>query len=83
MSDVSLLPGTILKGRCVVGEGTQIGPHAMLTDTTVGVGALIETVSANGAHIGDAARVESFTILEPGSQVLPSEHVSAHSRRGL
>ena len=82
-SDVSLLPGTILKGRCVVGEGTQIGPHAMLTDTTVGVGALIETVSANGAHIGDAARVESFTILEPGSQVLPSEHVSAHSRRGL
>ena len=35
-TDVSLLPGVILRGRCVVGEGSEIGPNSNLTDTTVG-----------------------------------------------
>ena len=35
-ADVSLLPGVILRGNCVVGAGAEIGPNSVLTDTTVG-----------------------------------------------
>ena len=35
-TDVSLLPGVILRGRCVVGEGSEIGPNCNLTDTDGG-----------------------------------------------
>ena len=37
-SDVSLLPGVILRGDCTVGAGAEIGPNSVLTDTTVGPG---------------------------------------------
>ena len=37
-ADVSLLPGVILRGNCVVGAGAEIGPNSVLTDTTVGRG---------------------------------------------
>ena len=32
-ADVSLLPGVILRGNCVVGAGAEIGPNSVLTDT--------------------------------------------------
>ena len=36
---VTILPGTILRGRTHIGAGCEIGPNAMLTDCTVGRGA--------------------------------------------
>ncbi len=33
---VTILPGTILRGRTHIGAGCEIGPNAMLTDCTVG-----------------------------------------------
>mgnify|MGYP001527864420 CR=1 FL=1 len=35
-----LLPGTILRGNTVVGANCEIGPNTMLTDCTVGDGAV-------------------------------------------
>ena len=35
-ADVVLLPGVILRGDCVVGEGAEIGPECTLVDTVVG-----------------------------------------------
>src|SRR5271154_6430245 len=40
-ADVSLLPGVILRGDCTVGAGAEIGPNSVLTDTTVGDGAVV------------------------------------------
>ena len=81
--DVSLLPGTILKGRCDVGEGAQIGPHAYLVDSDVGPGATVGSVVATGASIGADARVESFSVLGPGVVVAQSEHLAPHTVRSL
>jgi len=67
--EVSLLPGTILKGRCVVARGAQIGPNAMLTDVAVGENARVGTIEAERVRIGADAIVHSFVVLAPGGDV--------------
>jgi bifunctional UDP-N-acetylglucosamine pyrophosphorylase/glucosamine-1-phosphate N-acetyltransferase len=67
--DVSLLPGTVLKGRCVIERGAQIGPNAMLTDCHVGKNAVLGTVEATEATVGDDALVKSFVVIGKGSHV--------------
>jgi bifunctional UDP-N-acetylglucosamine pyrophosphorylase/glucosamine-1-phosphate N-acetyltransferase len=65
-SDVSLLPGVILKGTCSIGEGAEIGPDTMLTDTTVGERAEVRSCVATGATIGDRARIGPFVTIGAG-----------------
>ena len=67
--DVALLPGTILKGRCVIEQGTQIGPNANLTNCHVGRNAVVGTVEAIDATIGDDALVKSFVVIGKGAHV--------------
>jgi len=80
-AEVSLLPGTILKGRCVIGRGAQIGPNAVLSDVEVGENAQLGTVEATRAHIGADARVTSFVVLSPGTEVAAGEIVTPLSHR--
>ncbi len=70
--DVSILPGTVLKGRCLIERGAQIGPFAYLTDCYVGENAVVASVEAFGAHVGEGARVSSFVVLAPGTRSLPA-----------
>jgi bifunctional UDP-N-acetylglucosamine pyrophosphorylase/glucosamine-1-phosphate N-acetyltransferase len=74
--DVSLLPGTVLKGRCVIERGAQVGPYAYLTDSHVGEGAVVGSVEAIGAHVGEGARVGSYVVLSPGAKVAPGDAVA-------
>jgi bifunctional UDP-N-acetylglucosamine pyrophosphorylase / glucosamine-1-phosphate N-acetyltransferase len=68
-SDVVLLPGTMLAGRTVIGDGAEIGPDTRLVDCAVGAGARV--VSSNGAdaEVGPGAVVGPFAALQPGSAV--------------
>ena len=68
-ADVSLLPGVILRGGCVIGAGAEIGPNSVLTDTTVGEGAVVAESVCTRATIGDGARVGPYCVLEPGAEV--------------
>jgi bifunctional UDP-N-acetylglucosamine pyrophosphorylase/glucosamine-1-phosphate N-acetyltransferase len=81
--DVSLLPGTIVKGACRIAAGAQIGPNALLVDVIVGARAQLGTVHASGARIGDDAEIGSFSILGPGSDVPSGARVGPHSTLGL
>src|SRR5487761_1255789 len=78
-AEVSLLPGTVLKGRCVVERGARIGPNAILNDVFVGESAHVATVEATNARVGSGARVASFVVLAPGAVVAPSEVVTPFS----
>jgi len=73
--DVTVYPGTMLRGACVVGEGCDIGPGAHLTDTVVGARATITQTVADRARIGDDAVVGPWAALGPGSEV-SSGHVT-------
>jgi bifunctional UDP-N-acetylglucosamine pyrophosphorylase/glucosamine-1-phosphate N-acetyltransferase len=71
-TDVTLFPGTMLQGRCVVGAGAELGPGTRLVDCIVGAGATVEQSVGRDAEIGERARVGPFAVLEPGSHI-PSE----------
>jgi bifunctional N-acetylglucosamine-1-phosphate-uridyltransferase/glucosamine-1-phosphate-acetyltransferase GlmU-like protein len=66
----------VLKGRCVIERGAQIGPNAFLTDSHVGEGAVVGSIEALGAHVGEGARVGSYVVLTPGAKVGPGEFVA-------
>ena len=78
-TDVSLLPGVVLRGACTVGEGSEIGAHCILTDTAVGKGAVLSTCVCTLATIGDGARVGSFSVLEPGAELAAGAELPPHS----
>jgi bifunctional UDP-N-acetylglucosamine pyrophosphorylase/glucosamine-1-phosphate N-acetyltransferase len=67
--DVSLLPGVILRGRCVIGEGSEIGPNCILTDTSVGRRATVSESTCDRAIIGHGAHVGPFCVVRPGAEV--------------
>ena len=81
--DVSLLPGTIVKGECRIGAGAQVGPFALLEDTVVGARAHLGTVHATGARVGEDAEVGSFSVLGPGTDVPSGARIGPHSTLGL
>jgi bifunctional UDP-N-acetylglucosamine pyrophosphorylase / glucosamine-1-phosphate N-acetyltransferase len=68
-SDVTLFPGTILQGRCVIGEHAEIGPNTRLVDCVVGDGAVVQNSVGRQAEIGEHASVGPFASLEPGSRI--------------
>jgi bifunctional UDP-N-acetylglucosamine pyrophosphorylase/glucosamine-1-phosphate N-acetyltransferase len=78
-ADVSLLPGVVLRGTCTVGAGAEIGAHSILTDTTVGKGAVLSTCVCTRATIGEGARVGSFSVLEPGAELAAGAELPPHS----
>ncbi len=69
-ADVTLFPGTILRGATTVGAGSEIGPSARLTDTRVGERSSVSDTVATHAEIGDDAVVGPFAVLEPGARVV-------------
>jgi bifunctional UDP-N-acetylglucosamine pyrophosphorylase / glucosamine-1-phosphate N-acetyltransferase len=77
--DVSLLPGVILRGRCVIGEGSEIGPNCVLTDTVVGRGAVVTESTCSRGTLGDGARIGPYCVVQPGAEVPPDTVVSPHS----
>ena len=74
--DVSVAPGSVLKGHCVIGTGAQLGPNCVLRDVTVGERAVIGAAEGTGAVVGSEAEVGSFVVLQPGAHVAPGEVVA-------
>jgi bifunctional UDP-N-acetylglucosamine pyrophosphorylase/glucosamine-1-phosphate N-acetyltransferase len=67
--DVTILPGTHLKGITKIGRGSSIGPEVMLHDTQVGQGVSIVKSHVNGAVIDDEASVGPFSYIRPGTHL--------------
>jgi bifunctional UDP-N-acetylglucosamine pyrophosphorylase/glucosamine-1-phosphate N-acetyltransferase len=80
--DVTLMPGVILQGRTVIGEGAIIGPYTRLVDCEVGEGARIEQSSGERAVVEAHARVGPFSVLEPGTRLARAERVGPFFGRG-
>ncbi len=61
-----LLPGTILRGKTVIGEGCTIGPNTMLTDCTIGDRATVNASQGTDCTVGADTTVGPFAYLRPG-----------------
>lgn len=68
-ADVTLFPGTMLRGSTVVRTGAQVGPDARLVDCDVGANAMVEQTVGRRAEIGADAQVGPFAYLGPGTQL--------------
>ncbi|KAA9003592.1 bifunctional UDP-N-acetylglucosamine diphosphorylase/glucosamine-1-phosphate N-acetyltransferase GlmU [Paenibacillus spiritus] len=66
-SDTVLYPGTLLKGRTVIGEDCIIGPSAEIEDSVIADGAQIKHSVLNQAEVGARTTVGPFAYLRPGS----------------
>ena len=70
-ADVTLLPGTVLQGRTVVGRGARLGPHTRLADCVVGENAVVEQTVAYDAEIGASSTVGPFASIAAGAHIRP------------
>jgi len=76
-ADVTLLPGTVLQGRTVVGRGARIGPHTRLVDCLVGEGAVVEQTVGHDAEIGASSIVGPFVSIAAGAHIAPGTSTGA------
>jgi bifunctional UDP-N-acetylglucosamine pyrophosphorylase/glucosamine-1-phosphate N-acetyltransferase len=67
--DVTLLPGTHLRGFTSIGEGSTVGPEVVMVDTQVGANASVVKSHVTGSKIGDGASVGPFAYLRPGTDL--------------
>ena len=67
--DVTLLPGTHLRGFTAIGEGSTIGPEVVMVDTQVGANASVVKSHVSASKIGDDATVGPFAYLRPGTDL--------------
>jgi bifunctional UDP-N-acetylglucosamine pyrophosphorylase/glucosamine-1-phosphate N-acetyltransferase len=68
-TDVTLFPGTILRGATSIAAGAEIGPDTHLSDCVVGERAVVEHTVGREADIGDDAHVGPWAVLGPGAKV--------------
>ena len=67
--DVTLLPGTYLKGITSIGSGSVIGPEVTIHDSQIGSNVSIKKSDINGSVIEDEATVGPFSYLRPGTHL--------------
>ena len=75
--DVTLFPGTILQGSCVVGAGSEVGPDTRLVNCVVGADTQVAYTNASDATIGDGCVVGPYAVVEPGGEVADGTRTGA------
>ena len=65
--DVTIRPGTQLKGATVIATGAVVGPDTTLVDCEVGENAEVKRTDATLSVIGPEASVGPFSYLRPGT----------------
>ena len=68
--DITIYPGTILRGDTVVGDGTDLGPHTELDDCVIGRNCTVRHTVGTDAEVGHGAVVGPFAHLPSGSVVM-------------
>jgi bifunctional UDP-N-acetylglucosamine pyrophosphorylase/glucosamine-1-phosphate N-acetyltransferase len=71
--DTVILPGTILRGKTVIGEGCTLGPNTEITDSTVKDNVTIKQSVVQEAFVDSFASVGPFAYLRPGAKL--GQHV--------
>ena len=75
--DTVLEPGTVLRGRTVVGEGCRIGPFTEIRDSVVRDGARVEHSWLDGAELGEGSDCGPFAKLRPGTRIDGGVHIGS------
>lgn len=69
----TILPGSVLYGRCRVGAGAVIGPEALLKDVLVGENTRVNASQCYEAEIGAEVSIGPYVHIRPGTKI--ADHV--------
>lgn len=72
-----LLPGTILRGKTVIGTDCQIGPQVMLTNCIVGKGCTINASQCEDSELQDNCQIGPYTHIRPHCTVGEGSKIGA------
>mgnify|MGYP001362183013 CR=1 FL=1 len=75
-SGTVILPGTILRGRTVIGKNCTIGPNTMIRDCVIG-----DETEVNASQLSES-RVGSHTNVGPFAYVRPNSTIGDHVKVG-
>jgi bifunctional UDP-N-acetylglucosamine pyrophosphorylase/glucosamine-1-phosphate N-acetyltransferase len=67
--DVTIRPGTQLKGATVIATGAIVGPDTTLIDCEIGANAEVKRTDATLSVVGEGASVGPFSYLRPGTML--------------
>ncbi|OIJ20524.1 UDP-N-acetylglucosamine diphosphorylase/glucosamine-1-phosphate N-acetyltransferase [Anaerobacillus alkalidiazotrophicus] len=67
--DTIILPGTMVKGKTIVGEDCQIGPNTELNDSSIGNQTFIKQSVVSNSEIGNHVTIGPFAHIRPESQI--------------
>lgn len=65
--DTRILPGTILRGNTVIGEGCVLGPNTLIENCKIGNGVILNSVQAYDSRVCDHVKAGPFVQLRPGT----------------
>lgn len=66
---VTLLPGTILRGKTHIAAGCEIGPNSMIRDSVIGEGTTVNASQVNESTVGCHTTVGPFTYIRPNCRI--------------
>jgi bifunctional UDP-N-acetylglucosamine pyrophosphorylase/glucosamine-1-phosphate N-acetyltransferase len=75
--DVTIAPGTSLRGATSVGSGSQLGPMTTLIDARIGERVTIPHSYLTQCEVADDAQVGPFAYLRPDAQLGPGSKAGA------
>jgi bifunctional UDP-N-acetylglucosamine pyrophosphorylase/glucosamine-1-phosphate N-acetyltransferase len=67
--DTVIRPFTILQGRCDIGPGCDVGPHATVVESTLGEGCHVRLCHIEHAVLGQRVTVGPYATVRPGSRI--------------
>ena len=67
--DVTLLPGTSLRGATSIGTGSTVGPMATLIDSRIGERVTVIQSYLTGCEVADGATIGPFAHLRPDARI--------------
>jgi len=68
-ADTVIWPGTVLRGRTVIGEDCVIGPQADITDSIIGPSVTIRHSVLLEAEVAEGCAIGPYANLRPGSKL--------------
>ena len=74
-ADTVILPGPLLEGETVIGEGCKIGPHSRLTNVNVGNEVVMHFTYAHDCEVKDGADIGPYVHLRPNTVIGESVHI--------
>ena len=67
--DVTVLPGSIIKGNTYIEEDAQIGPYSKVEDSHIGKGVSVQNSVVLESSIGEGTNIGPFAYLRPGNVI--------------